>query len=99
MVLAGASYFDPYSKSTNISCRWIQHILTDDKKRIRLQTAKPLLKMFPKFNQRQFANIVMVTKHGFTNFDPERKVGMKILLTKQGRRPVDAKGTMSTKIV
>ena len=43
-------------KVRKISARWIPHILTDDQKRVRVQTAKQLLKMFPKFNQREFAN-------------------------------------------
>ena len=44
-------------KLREISARWIQNILTDDQKRVRVQTTKQLLKMFPKFNHRQFANI------------------------------------------
>ena len=52
-------------------------------------------KNVPNFNQRQFANIVT----GVHYFEPVRKVGNKIRLTKHGRRPVVAKRTMSTKKV
>jgi hypothetical protein len=43
-------------KVRRIADRWIPHTLTDDQKRIRVQTAKQLLKMFP----RKLANIVTV---------------------------------------
>lgn len=86
-------------KVRKISARWIPHILTDDQKKVRVQTAKRLLKMFPNFNQRQFANIVTGDETWVHYFEPVRKVGNKIWLTKHGRRPVVAKRTMSTKKV
>ncbi|XP_062582211.1 histone-lysine N-methyltransferase SETMAR-like [Saccostrea cucullata] len=86
-------------KVRKISARWIPHILTDDQKKVRIQTAKRLLKMFPNFNQRQFANIVTGDETWVHYFEPVRKVGNKLWLTKHGRRPVVAKRTMSTKKV
>ena len=53
-------------KLQKITARWIRYILTDDQKRVRVKTSKQLLKMFPKFNQRQFATLLLMTKHGFT---------------------------------
>ena len=55
--------------------------------------------MFPNFNQRQFANIVTGDETWVHYFEPVRKVGNKIWLSKHGRRPVVAKRTMSTKKV
>ncbi|XP_062593106.1 histone-lysine N-methyltransferase SETMAR-like [Saccostrea cucullata] len=86
-------------KVRKISARWIPHTLTDDQKKVRIQTAKRLLKMFPNFNQRQFANIVTGDETGVHYFEPVRKVGNKLWLTKHGRRPVVAKRTMSIKNV
>ena len=86
-------------KVWKIFARWIPHILTDDQKRIQVQTAKQLLKMFPNFNRRQFANIDNGDKTWVHYFKPVRKIGNKIWLTKHGRRPVVAKRTMSTKKV
>ena len=57
-------------KVRKISARWIPHILTDDQKQVQVQTAKQLLKMFPKFNQRQFANIVTGDKTWVHYFEP-----------------------------
>lgn len=86
-------------KVRKISARWIPHLLTDYQKRGRVKMAKQLLKKFPKFNQRQFANIVTGDETWVHYFEPVRKVGNKIWLTKHGRRPVVAKKTMSTKKV
>lgn len=86
-------------KVRKISARWIPHILTDGQKKVRIQTAKRLLKMFPNFNQRQFANIVTGDETWVHYFEPVRKVGNKLWLTKHSRRPVVAKRTMSTKKV
>ena len=55
--------------------------------------------MFPIFNKRQFANIVAGDKTWVYHFEPIRKIGSKIWLTKHGRRPVVAKRSVSTKKV
>ena len=39
-------------KVRKISARWIPHLLTDEQKRVRVQTTKQLLKKFAKFKQR-----------------------------------------------
>ena len=54
--------FETYFASTNISAKWILHILTDDQNRARVQTAEQLLTMFPNINQK----LLLVTKDGFT---------------------------------
>lgn len=77
-------HFEAYFKSTKDFCPMENaEILTDDKKRVRVQSSKDLLKMFPKFNQRQFANtcIVTVDELWVHYFQPVRTVGNKIWLT------------------
>ena len=41
-----------------ISARWVPHLLTDEQKRQRVKVAKKLLQMFPKYDKKQFANVV-----------------------------------------
>jgi hypothetical protein len=36
----------------------VPHLLTDEQKRQRVKVAKKLLQMFPKYNKKQFANVV-----------------------------------------
>lgn len=52
--------------------------------------------MFPKFNQRQFENIVNVDKTQIHYSEPVRTIGNKIFLSKDGRRPVIAKRSINT---
>jgi histone-lysine N-methyltransferase SETMAR len=42
-------------KVTNISARWVPHLLTKEQKRQRVKVAKKLLQMFPKYDKKQFA--------------------------------------------
>ena len=58
---------------------------------------KQLLKKFPKFNERQFANVVTNEETWVHYFDPVRKIGNKIWLSKYGRRSEVAERTMSKK--
>ena len=60
---------------------------------------KQLLKKFPKFNQRQFANTVTDDKTWVYYFKLVGKIRNKSWLSKHGRWPVVAKRTMSTKKV
>jgi histone-lysine N-methyltransferase SETMAR len=55
--------------------------------------------MFLNFDQRQIANIVTGVETWVYYFEPARKMGNKISLTKHGKRPVVAKRNMSTKKV
>ena len=45
-------------KVRKISARWVPHLLTDEQKRQRVKVAKKLLQMFPKYDKKQFANVV-----------------------------------------
>lgn len=84
-------HFEACFESTNFFFfKWITHILTNDQKWVRVQTAKQLLQMVPKFNQRKFANIV--GKIWVHCFEPVRNVGNKIWPTNY-RRFVVAKRT------
>lgn len=79
--------------------RWIPHLLTPEQKKLRVNTAKKLLKMFPKFDRRVFANIVTGDETWVHFFEPRRKIDNKVWVTKHGRRPVIAKRKMSAKKV
>ena len=72
--------------------------MTDEQKRVRGQMVKQLLKKFPRFNQRQFANIIIGDETWVHYFEPVKKIGNKIWLSKHGIRPV-VQRTMSTKKV
>lgn len=84
------SFWSVFWKYEFFFFKWITHILTNDQKRVRVQTAKQLLQMVPKFNQRKFANIV--GKIWVHCFEPVRNVGNKIWPTNY-RRFVVAKRT------
>ena len=65
-------------KVRKISARLIPRLLTDEQNRVRVQTAKRLLKTFPTCNQRQFANIVPGDETWLHYFETVRKFGNKI---------------------
>ena len=46
-------------KMRRISARWIPHLVTKEQKLARVRIAKQLLKQFPKYNNRSFANIII----------------------------------------
>lgn len=58
--------------------RWIPYIFTDDQKRVVVHTSKQSLKSFPKFNQRQIANIVTGDESWDYYFEQVRKIRNKI---------------------
>ena len=60
--------------------------MTDDQKQLRVQIAKQLLKMFPKFSQKQFANIITGDGTRVHYFSPVENIGNKIWLNKHGSR-------------
>ncbi|XP_053387175.1 protein GVQW3-like [Mercenaria mercenaria] len=45
-------------KMRRITARWILHLLSDKQKHVRLETARKLLKMFPKYQRKQFSDII-----------------------------------------
>ena len=45
-------------KVRKISARWVPHLLIDEQKRQRVKVAKKLLQIFPKYDKKQFANVV-----------------------------------------
>ena len=77
-------------KMRRISARWIPHLVTKEQKLDRVRIAKQLLKQFPKYNNRSFANIIT---------GDETWVHFYELKRKGGKRPCIAKRTMSIKKV
>ena len=75
------------------------HLLTDEQKRQRVKVAKKLLQMFPKYDKKQFANVVIGDETWVHCFEPVRKVSNKIWATKHSKRPIIAKRSLSTKKV
>ena len=61
--------------------------------------AKKLLQMFPKYDKKQFANVVTGDETWVHYFEPVRKVSNKIWATKHSKRPIIAKRSLSTKTV
>ena len=87
-------------KVRKISARWVPHLLTDEQKRQRVKVAiKKLLRMFPKYDKKQFPNIVTGDKTWVHYFEPVRMVSNKIWATKHSKRPIIAKRSLSTKKV
>ena len=86
-------------KVRKISARWVPHLLTDGQKRQRVKVAKKLLQMFPKYDKKQFANVLIGDETWVHYFEPVRKVSNKIWATKQSKRPIIAKRSLSTKKV
>ena len=77
----------------------MSHLLTDEQKRQRVKVAKKLLQMFPKYDKKQFANVVTGDETWVHYFEPVRKVSNKIWATKHSKRPIIAKRSLSTKKV
>ena len=86
-------------KVRKISARWVPHLLTDEQKRQRVKVAKKLLQMFPKYDKKQFANVVIGDETWVHYFEPVRKVSNKSWATKHNKRPIIAKRSLSTKKV
>ena len=86
-------------KVRRISARWVPHLLTDEQKRQWVKVAKKLLQMFPKYDKKQFANVVTGDETWVHYFEPVRKVSNKIWATKHSKRPIIAKRSLSTKKV
>ena len=86
-------------KVKKISARWVPHLLTDEQKRQPVKVTKKLLQMFPKYDKKQFANVVTGDETWVHYFEPIRKVSNKIWATKHSKRPIIAKRSLSTKKV
>ena len=81
------------------SARWIPHLLSDDQKRARVAYAKKMLKLYPNFDKKKIANIVIGDETWIHFYEPQRKVKNKIWATKATRRPCIARRTTSVKKV
>ena len=81
-------------KVRKISARWVPHLLTDEQKRQQVKVAKKLLQMFPKYDKKQFANVVTGDETWVHYFEPVRKVSNKIWATKHSKRPIIAKHSL-----
>ena len=86
-------------KVRRIAARWVPHLLTDEQKRQRVKVAKKLLQIFPKYDKKQFANVVTGDETWVNYFEPVRKVSNKIWATKHSKRQIIAKRSLSTKKV
>ena len=75
-------------KMRRISARLIPHLITKEEKFAGVRIAKQLLKQFPKYNDRSFANIITGNEMWEQN---------NIWATKGGKRPCITKRTMSIK--
>ena len=86
-------------KMRRISAKWIPHLVTKEQKLARVRIAKQLLKQFPIYNNRSFANIITCDETWAHFYESKRKIQNKIWATKGGKRPCIAKRTMSIKKV
>ena len=86
-------------KVRKISARWVPHLLTNEQNRQRVKVAKNLFQTFPKYDKKQFANVVTGDETWVHYFEPVRKVSNKIWATKHSKRPIIAKRTLSAKKV
>ena len=75
------------------------HLLTDEEKRQRVKEAKKLLQMFPKYDKKQFANVVTDDETCVHYFEPIRKVSNNVWATKHSKRQIIAKRSLSAKKV
>ena len=75
-----------------IFARWVPHLLSGQKKQ-RVKIAKQFLKIFPKYDEKKFANVVTGDETWVHYSEPVRKVSDKIWATKNSRRPAIVKCT------
>ena len=64
-------------KMRRISARWISHLVTKEQKLARVRISKQLLKQFPKYNNRSFANIITGDEAWFTFTSPSERYKTK----------------------
>ena len=73
------------------------HLLTDEQKRQRVKAAIKLLQMFPKYDKKQFANVVTGDETWVHYFEPVRKISNKIWATKHSKFSIIAKRSLRAK--
>ena len=73
------------------------HLLTDEQKRQQVKVAKKRLHVFPKYDKKQFANVVTGDETWVHYFEPVRKVSNKIWAMKHSKRPIIPKRSLSAK--
>lgn len=86
-------------KVRKISARWVPHLLTDEQKRKQVQVSRKLLQMFPKYDKKQFANVVTGDETWVQYFEPVRNVSNKIWATKHSKCPIIAKWSECKKVL
>ena len=64
-----------------------------------LKWPKSCFKMFPKYDKKQFANVVTGDETWVHYFEPVRKVSNKVWATKHSKHPIIAKHSLSAKKV
>jgi len=84
-------------KVRRITARWIPHLLTEKEKQQRVSIAKKLLKMYPSYNSRTFADFCTGDETWVHFFEPRRKINNKIWTGKQARIPCIARRLQSVK--
>ena len=65
-------------KMRRISARWKPRLVTKEQKLARVRIAKHLLKQFPKYNNRSFANIIIGDETLVHFYEAKRKIQNKI---------------------
>ena len=65
----------------------------------RVKIAKQMLKIFLKYDEKKFVNVVTGDETLVYHFKPDKKVSNKMLTTKNSTRPVIAKRALSAKKV
>ena len=88
-----------YLKVRKIFARWVPHLLTDEQNRQRDKVAKKMLQMIQTCDKKQFANVVTGDENWIYYFEPVRKLSNKIWASKQSRRPIIAKRSLSARKV
>ena len=64
-------------KVRRLTARWIPHLLTDEQKHQRVETARELLKRYPKFNKNVFNSFVTGDETWVHFFEPQPKLTIK----------------------
>lgn len=82
-----------------ICARWIPHLLDSTQKRNRVLKAKKILKSFPKYTEHKFCNFITGDETWVHYFEPKLKQANRVWATRNAKRPVIAKRTLSVKKV
>ena len=74
-------------------------MLSDEQKRVRVENAKKLLKLYPKYTKKTFDNLVTGDETWVYYFEPKRKSSNRIWASKNAKRPSIAKRLRTVKKV